>query len=184
MTGAVLRTARGSANRRSNGDPLRLSQLNTRAYALGVVTLIQIIHRTEPRPSGTRGLDLECTVTTADWIETEVRPVMAMLGRKWAIAAVVALRDGPQRHRDLRRTMEGVSDKVLTATLRTLAASGIVRRELYPAVPPRVEYQLTPLGRSLDEALAVWVQWVVEHRHELQTPDETSTRDFGDDPPD
>jgi DNA-binding HxlR family transcriptional regulator len=100
---------------------------------------------------------MEPTVTTADWIETEVRPVMAMLGRKWAIAAVVALRDGPQRHRDLRRTMEGVSDKVLTATLRTLAASGIVRRELYPAVPPRVEYQLTPLGRSLDEALAVWV---------------------------
>lgn len=71
--------------------------------------------------------------------------------------------------------MEGVSDKVLTATLRTLEANGIVRRELYPAVPPRVEYRLTPLGRSLDETLAVWTQWVIEHRHEMQAPDATST---------
>lgn len=123
-------------------------------------------------------------MTTADWIETEVRPVMAMLGRKWVLAAVVALRDGPRRHRDLRRTMDGVSDKVLTATLRTLEANGIVRRELYPAVPPRVEYRLTPLGRSLDEALAVWVQWASEHRHEMQTPDATSTSVSDDEPAD
>ena len=114
-------------------------------------------------------------MTTAGWIERELRPIMAILGRKWVLTAVVALRDGPRRHRDLRRAMEGVSDKVLTATLRTLEANGIVRRELYPAVPPRVDYMLTPLGRSLHEALEVWVQWTIEHHHEMQTPDATST---------
>src|SRR5690606_30935050 len=77
-----------------------------------------------------------------------------VVGGKWKMHLMWALGEGPQRFGQLRRMLDGVSEKVLAENLRQLEAAGIVHRELYAEVPPRVVYSLTPLGDSLNEALA------------------------------
>lgn len=88
------------------------------------------------------------------------RVVYELLANKWTGLAVTALEDGPRRFGDLRRKLEGISPKVLTQTLRRLEDSGLVLRTVYPEVPPRVEYELTALGRSALEPLAHLRGWV------------------------
>lgn len=105
---------------------------------------------------------------------------MAMLARKWVLDVLAALGDGPRRHRELRRAIAGVSDKVLTATLRRLERDGLVRRDVYATVPARVEYTLTSLGHSLLLPLASLARWVAAHREEIARArsryDEASSR--------
>ena len=77
------------------------------------------------------------------------RRVMAVLAEKWTLLVVAQLAKGPMRTAEIRRSVDGVSEKMLIQTLRKLEAFGLVSRRSFPELPPRVEYRLTPLGRSL-----------------------------------
>lgn len=91
-----------------------------------------------------------------------------VVGGKWRLHLMWVLDEGPQRFGQIRRVLDGVSEKVLTENLRHLEATGIVRREVYPEIPPRVEYSLTPLGRELAEALRPLGEWGDKHRQRLR----------------
>ncbi|MFG1702758.1 winged helix-turn-helix transcriptional regulator [Nonomuraea sp. M3C6] len=84
---------------------------------------------------------------------------MDVIGGKWKVLILWALHERPHRFGALRRELPGVTEKVLTAQLRELELDGIVNREVHDEVPPRVEYSLTPLGVSLNEALASLGAW-------------------------
>ncbi|MEV7613744.1 helix-turn-helix domain-containing protein [Streptomyces sp. NPDC089799] len=88
---------------------------------------------------------------------------MGVIGGKWKVLVLWALDERPRRFGELRRMVEGVTEKVLAAQLRELEADGIVHREVYDEVPPRVEYSLTPLGTELNEALAPLGEWGRRH---------------------
>ncbi|MEI5099865.1 helix-turn-helix domain-containing protein [Streptomyces sp. PmtG] len=88
------------------------------------------------------------------------REIFELLANKWTGLAITALEDGPRRFGELRRKLEGVSPKVLTQTLRRLEDYGLVRRTVYAEVPPRVEYELTALGRGALEPLAHLRTWI------------------------
>lgn len=92
-----------------------------------------------------------------------------VVGGKWKMHLMWVLAEGPVRFGQIRRKLDGVSEKVLAENLRQLEASGVVHRELYAEVPPRVEYSLTPLGESLNEALAPLEIWGDQNRVELST---------------
>lgn len=93
-----------------------------------------------------------------------MREVLDRVGDKWSVLIVVYLREGPQRFNALRRRIEGISQRMLTETLRHLERDGLVRRTVYPSVPPRVEYALTELGQSLTLPLAALAAWAEQHR--------------------
>lgn len=88
------------------------------------------------------------------------RVVLDHVMSKWGVLVLLALSDGTMRWGELRREVEGISEKMLASTLRTLEADGIVARTSYPEVPPRVEYALTDLGRELMERMLPLVEWV------------------------
>ncbi|KAA8890337.1 helix-turn-helix transcriptional regulator [Nocardia colli] len=90
-----------------------------------------------------------------------------VVGGKWKLHLMWALSADPIRFGELRRLLTGVSEKVLAENLRQLEASGVVHREVYPEVPPRVEYSLTPLGAELAVALRPLEEWGDKHRGEL-----------------
>jgi DNA-binding HxlR family transcriptional regulator len=91
-----------------------------------------------------------------------------VVGGKWKLHLMWALSASPQRFGEIRRLLTGVSEKVLSENLRQLEASGVVHREIYPEIPPRVEYSLTPLGEELAVALRPLENWGDKHRDELQ----------------
>ncbi len=93
----------------------------------------------------------------------ESRQALELISDKWTTLIVYALIDGPRRHGELRRTVDGISQKMLTQTLRTLERDGLVTREVTPSVPVRVDYELTELGRSLLPVLALMKAWAEEH---------------------
>lgn len=80
---------------------------------------------------------------------SEVADVLERIADKWAISIIIALADGSQRFSELKRTIENVSQKMLTVTLRNLERDGFVARTVTPTIPPRVDYELTALGRDL-----------------------------------
>jgi DNA-binding HxlR family transcriptional regulator len=88
------------------------------------------------------------------------RRVMAMLAEKWTLLVVTQLANGPMRTSEIRRGVEGISEKMLIQTLRKLEGFGLVSRRSYPELPPRVEYRLTPLGRSLSRLAGLFGRWV------------------------
>lgn len=96
------------------------------------------------------------------------RQALALIADKWAVLVITTLADGTRRYNELRRELEGVSQKMLTQTLRDLECNGLVQRTVYPDAPPRVEYGLTPLGQTLVEALSVLRDWAEEHYHEVE----------------
>jgi DNA-binding HxlR family transcriptional regulator len=89
--------------------------------------------------------------------------ILALIGSKWSMLILCALRPGPRRTGELKRRLAGVSAKMLTQTLRDLERHGIVEREDHGEVPPRVEYRLSPLGRSLSDLVIDIEQWVTTH---------------------
>ena len=95
------------------------------------------------------------------------RVVLDHVTSKWGILVLVALADGPQRWSELRRRAEGISEKMLAQTLRTLAADGFVHRDAQPVIPPRVDYSLTPRGDELVAHLLPLFGWVVAHADEI-----------------
>ena len=94
--------------------------------------------------------------------DCSARLAVEIIGDKWAIVVLYGLSRGPRRHGELLALVGGISKKVLTQTLRRLERHGLVRREAYPGVPPRVEYALTDLGRTLMEPVAALTSWA-EH---------------------
>ena len=89
--------------------------------------------------------------------------ILALIGSKWSMLILCALRPGARRTGELKRRLDGVSAKMLTQTLRELERHGIVEREDFGEVPPRVEYRLSPLGRSLSDLVIGIEQWVMSN---------------------
>jgi len=89
--------------------------------------------------------------------------VLDLIANKWAALIIYALARGTKRYSQLQREIGGVSQKMLTQTLRSLERDGLVAREVYPVVPPRVEYSLTTLGRTLIEPLRAICRWAETH---------------------
>jgi len=88
------------------------------------------------------------------------RRILVMLAEKWTLLVVSALANGPMRTAEIRRSVDGISEKMLIQTLRKLEAFKLVSRRSYPEVPPRVEYRLTPLGRRLSRLTGMFGCWV------------------------
>jgi DNA-binding HxlR family transcriptional regulator len=93
-----------------------------------------------------------------------VSEVLARVGSKWTVLIVGLLGGGPMRFSELRRSVDGISQKMLTTTLRTLERDGICTRKVFPTVPPRVDYELTELGRDLLVPLKALGDWAVSNR--------------------
>lgn len=91
------------------------------------------------------------------------RRLLDRIGDRWTVLVVGALADGPRRFSAIARRIDGISQKMLTQTLRGLEHDGLVTRTVYPVVPPRVEYGLTESGRSLCQPLAALEAWAKEH---------------------
>jgi DNA-binding HxlR family transcriptional regulator len=100
--------------------------------------------------------------------QAPVRKLADAIGSKWARLCIYALEDGPVRFNELERRLSGVSQKVLTQTLRKLERSGLVERTVFAEVPPRVQYALTPLGFTLQPLTSAMCTWSNEHGDELQ----------------
>jgi DNA-binding HxlR family transcriptional regulator len=96
------------------------------------------------------------------------RRVLDLIADKWTTLVIYLLSDGTLRYSDLHRAIHGISQKMLTQTLRNLEESGLVHREVYPEVPPRTEYSLTPLGQTLIEPLSTLCAWAERHMPELE----------------
>lgn len=98
----------------------------------------------------------------------EVNAILGRMGDKWTIMAIASLREHPRRFNDLKRMIGGISQQMLTRTLRALERDGMVTRKVYPTVPPQVEYGLTDLGHSLAEPLMQLAMWVLGHLGEIE----------------
>jgi len=95
-----------------------------------------------------------------------VSSVLARVGDKWSVLIIVLLGNGAKRFNEIKRMVGGISQRMLTLTLRGLERDGLVKRTQFPTIPPRVEYELTPLGRSLWKAvepLGAWASGHVKH---------------------
>jgi len=100
-----------------------------------------------------------------------VREVLNRVGDKWSVLVVGLLGDGPKRFGELRRSIEGISQRMLTLTVRGLERDGLITRTVEPSIPPKVEYALTKLGRTLLVPVDALAQWAMDHRvmiHEAQ----------------
>jgi len=91
------------------------------------------------------------------------RVVLDHIMSKWGVLVLASLSDGTRRWGELRREVDGISEKMLASTLKTLSADGLVHRESYPTVPPHVEYSLTDLGRDLMGRMLPLVEWVAQN---------------------
>ena len=96
-----------------------------------------------------------------------VRLILSRIGDKWSVLIVMALCGGPRRFNDLKRAIEGISQRMLTLTLRGMERDGLITREVFPTTPPRVEYALTDLGRSLRAPIEALGQWAVDHEDQI-----------------
>jgi DNA-binding HxlR family transcriptional regulator len=97
----------------------------------------------------------------------KVSQMLARLGEKWSMLVVMLLRAGPRRFNDIKRNTGGISQQMLTRTLRGLERDGMLTRTIHPTSPPQVEYQLTELGLALSEPASAFGQWVQEHLAEI-----------------
>jgi DNA-binding HxlR family transcriptional regulator len=89
---------------------------------------------------------------------------LSRIGDKWTVMVVGALSKGPIRYNEIHRRVEGISQRMLTLTLKGLEQDGLVTRTMYPTIPPRVDYELTELGRSLIVPLKALAEWARENR--------------------
>ncbi|AQZ62009.1 Redox-sensing transcriptional regulator QorR, putative [[Actinomadura] parvosata subsp. kistnae] len=97
-----------------------------------------------------------------------VRQILDRVGDKWSMLVIAALEAGPLRYTDLQRDVPGISQRMLTLTVRQLQQDGLVTRTAYAEVPPRVEYALTPLGRSLHHIVTSLITWVADHHDQIR----------------
>ena len=97
-----------------------------------------------------------------------VASVLARVGDKWSVLVIMLLGDGPRRFNELKRMIGGISQRMLTLTLRGLERDGLVTRTVFPTIPPRVDYELTDLGRGLQQPVRELGQWAMDHQREIQ----------------
>jgi DNA-binding HxlR family transcriptional regulator len=97
------------------------------------------------------------------------RQVINRIGDRWSLLVLSALEGGTLRFQELRRAVDGVSQKMLTQTLRLLERDGLINREVFPSVPPRVEYSLTPLGQSLSGRVAAIREWAYDNMATIES---------------
>lgn len=93
----------------------------------------------------------------------EVTPVLNRVGDKWSMQVVMALSHGPKRFSELKRQIDGISQRMLTLTVRGLERDGLISRHVTPSIPPRVDYELTDIGISLKEPVMALGQWAIDH---------------------
>ena len=108
------------------------------------------------------------TRVTGDERCVAVREVLARVGDKWSVQVIVLLGEGTRRFSELKRAIDGVSQRMLTLTLRALERDGLVTRTVHAKVPLRVDYVLTPLGRTLLAPVETIAAWASDHRQEIQ----------------
>lgn len=96
-----------------------------------------------------------------------VHEVVDRVGSKWSVFVVALLGDGAKRFTTLKRAIKGISQRMLTITLRTLERDGVVTRTIHPTIPPRVDYDLTSLGKTLVGPVLALATWAGEHRAEI-----------------
>ncbi|WP_037569084.1 winged helix-turn-helix transcriptional regulator [Phaeacidiphilus oryzae] len=96
-----------------------------------------------------------------------VREVLDRVGDKWSLLVIGTLREGPLRFGELREAVEGISQRMLTLTLKHLVEDGLVVRSAYQEVPPRVEYELSGLGRTLLPLVISLAKWAMAHHEEI-----------------
>lgn len=99
----------------------------------------------------------------------EVRHLLTRIGDKWSLLVISLLGNGSLRFSELKREVEDISQRMLTLTLRNLERDGLVKRTVYPTVPPKVEYELTELGTTLLDTIDSLVQWTVSHLDDIAT---------------
>jgi DNA-binding HxlR family transcriptional regulator len=116
--------------------------------------LAAVDRQLSPNPDGDRG--------------TLLREVLDRLGDKWTVIVICRLDDGPRRFNELRRMTDGITQRMLSATLRRLERDGLVTRTVLPTVPPQVEYDLTASGHSLHTILYQLVDWTDDHLAGIQ----------------
>ncbi|MFJ9706311.1 winged helix-turn-helix transcriptional regulator [Streptomyces sp. NPDC101234] len=108
-----------------------------------------------------------CAGIPADQMDF-IRQLLDRVGDKWSLLVIVVLEDGPLRYTDLLRQVPGISQRMLTLTVRQLQQDGLITRTAYAEVPPRVEYALAPLGRGLHEIATSFVHWASDHYEEIR----------------
>ncbi|GGS85736.1 transcriptional regulator [Planobispora rosea] len=99
--------------------------------------------------------------------DCEVRQILDRIADKWSLLVIALLDRRSLRFTELRRKIDGVSQRMLTRTLRQLERDGLVSRTVHPTVPPRVDYELTPLGSTLHDTIRALVTWTEEHQNEI-----------------
>jgi len=97
-----------------------------------------------------------------------VASILARVGDKWSVFVIMLLGKGPRRFNELKRMVGGISQRMLTLTLRGLERDGLVTRTVFPTIPPRVDYELTDLGRGLSKPVEALGRWAMDHQTEIQ----------------
>ena len=96
-----------------------------------------------------------------------VASILSRVGDKWSVLVIMMLSDGPKRFNELKRMINGISQRMLTLTLRGLERDGLVTRTIFPTIPPRVDYELTDLGRGLQEPVKALGEWAMAHQEQI-----------------
>ncbi|MFF0266449.1 winged helix-turn-helix transcriptional regulator [Kribbella sp. NPDC004536] len=113
-----------------------------------------------------------CTEEAFQWDTREdcdVRQILDRIGDKWSLLVIALLDNRCMRFTELKKTIDGISQRMLTVTLRQLERDGLVSRTVHPVVPPRVDYELTPLGVTLHATIQSLVTWTETHQVEIAT---------------
>lgn len=110
----------------------------------------------------------------------KISQVLARIGEKWSVLIIIMLAERAHRFSELKRAIGGVSQRMLTLSLRGLERDGLVKRTVFPTVPPRVEYELTPLGQSLRAPVGALGEWARGHIAEIDAAREAFDRERSD----
>jgi DNA-binding HxlR family transcriptional regulator len=97
-----------------------------------------------------------------------VASILARVGDKWSVFVIMMLGDGPKRFNELKRLVGGISQRMLTLTLRGLERDGLVTRTVFPTIPPRVDYELTDLGHGLCHPVKALGEWAMKHQDQIE----------------
>lgn len=106
----------------------------------------------------------------------KISRVLARIGEKWSVLIIIMLAERTRRFSELKRAIGGVSQRMLTLSLRGLERDGLVKRTVFPVVPPRVEYELTPLGKSLHAPVSALGEWAHAHLAQIDAAREAFDR--------
>ena len=97
-----------------------------------------------------------------------VNSILARVGDKWSVFVIMVLSNGPRRFNEIKRMVGGISQRMLTLTLRGLERDGLLTRTVFPTIPPRVDYELTDLGRALSKPVEALGRWAFENQGEIK----------------